>query len=127
MLALKGVRQYLFLLFDEENPLHSDDSNYVLTTEGHIMFLPKELLKPMPPARRRMRREENHQCPVYKPVLSSYHWNGGTGLTQGIRSRVDVDYARYLTGMLPEKADVYLASPDGWCERPQVDLFVSPF
>jgi ER degradation enhancer, mannosidase alpha-like 1 len=81
----------------------------------------------MPPARRRMRREENHQCPVYKPVLSSYHWNGGAGLTQGIRSRVDVDYARYLTSMLPEKADVYLASPDGWCEKPQVDLFVSLF
>jgi mannosidase alpha-like ER degradation enhancer 1 len=87
------------------------------------MFLPKELLKPMSSARRRMRREENHQCPSYQPVLSSY----GTGLTLGIRSRVDVDYARYLTGMLPERADEYLASPGGWCEKPQVDLFVSFF
>ena len=123
-LILTAAPQYLFLLFDEENPLHRDDSNYVLTTEGHIMFLPKELLKPMSPARRRMRREENHQCPAYQPAMS-YDWNSGTGLTQGIRSRVDVDYARFLTGMLPEKADVYLASPNGWCEKPQVDLFVS--
>ena len=122
MLALTAVSQYLFMLFDEENPLHSDDSNYVLTTEGHILFLPKELLKPMSPARRRMRRDENHQCPVYEPP---YNWKSRTGLTQGIRSRVDVDYARYLTGMLPEKADVYLASPDGWCEKPHVDVFVS--
>jgi mannosidase alpha-like ER degradation enhancer 1 len=125
LIFLTGVPQYLFLLFDEENPLHGDDSNYVLTTEGHILFLPKELLKPISPTRRRMRREENHQCPTYEPVLSSKAGNSGTGLTQGIRSRFDVDYARYLTGMLPEKADVYLASPDGWCEKPQVDVFVS--
>lgn len=115
----------MFLLFDEENPLHSDDSNYVLTTEGHILFLEKELLKPISPARRLMRREENHQCPAYEPVLAGYDWVTDTGLTQGIRSRTDVDYARYLTGMAPEKADAYVASPDGWCETPHVDLFVS--
>lgn len=126
ILILTTIPQYLFLLFDEENPLHSDDSNYVLTTEGHILFLSREFLKPMSPARRRMRREENHQCPAYERVLS-YDWSSGRGLTQGIRSRTDVDYARFLTGMLPEKADIYLASPDGWCERPHVDLFVSSF
>lgn len=117
--------QYLFLLFDEANPLHRDDSNYVLTTEGHILFLEKDLLKPISAARRRMRREENHQCPVYEPVLTAYDWHTDTGLTQGIRSRADVDYARHLTGMNPEKIDTYLASPDGWCETPHVELFVS--
>lgn len=117
--------QYLFLLFDEENPLHSDDSNYVFTTEGHILSLPKELLKPMSPARRRMRREENHQCPAYEPVYAAYDLKSGTGLIQGVRSRIDVDYARHLTHMGPEKADEYLATPYGWCEMPHVDLFVS--
>lgn len=72
-----------------------------------------------------MRREESHQCPAYEPVYSVFDWESGTGLTQGIRSRADVDYARYLTGMLPEKADEYLTSYDGWCEKPHVDLFVS--
>ena len=79
----------------------------------------------MSAARRRMRREENHQCPVYEPNLAGYDWYTDTGLTQGIRSRTDIDYARYLTGMGPEKIDAYLASPDGWCETPQYDLFVS--
>lgn len=116
--------QYLYLLFDEENPLHSDDSNYVLTTEGHIMYLPREYLKPMSESRRRMRREENNQCPAYVPVYAAYDWQSGSGLIQGIRSRTDIDYARYLTGMAPEKADEYLASPDGWCETPQMDVFV---
>lgn len=73
-----------------------------------------------------MRREENHQCPVYEPVFAAYDWDTDTGLTQGIRSRADVDYARHLTGMNPEKIDTYLASPDGWCEVPRVELYVSP-
>lgn len=88
------------------------------------MFLPKEHLKPMSKSRRRMRREENNQCPVYVPVYAAYDYVSGSGLIQGIRSRTDIDYARHLTGMLPEKADEYLFSPDGWCETPQVDIFV---
>ncbi|KZP32890.1 glycoside hydrolase family 47 protein [Athelia psychrophila] len=125
--ALSETLKYLFLLFDEANPLHSDDSNYVLTTEGHILFLEKDKLKPISAARRRMRREENHQCPVYEPVFAAYDWDTDTGLTQGIRSRADVDYARHLTGMNPEKIDTYLASPDGWCEVPRVELYSYDF
>ncbi|KAJ1985384.1 hypothetical protein H4R34_000038 [Dimargaris verticillata] len=33
--------KYLYLLFDEENPLNSLDTNFVFTTEAHIMHLPR--------------------------------------------------------------------------------------
>lgn len=89
------------------------------------MFLEKQHLKPMSASRRRMRGDENHQCPVYEPVYAAYDFVTGTGLRQGIRSRIDIDYSRYLTGMHPDKVDQYLESPHGWCEKPLVDLFVS--
>ncbi|KAJ1956693.1 hypothetical protein GGI12_005240, partial [Dipsacomyces acuminosporus] len=35
---LSETFKYLYLLFDEENPLHSLDNNYVFTTEGHVLL-----------------------------------------------------------------------------------------
>ncbi|KAJ1950338.1 hypothetical protein FBU59_000727, partial [Linderina macrospora] len=35
---LSETLKYLYLLFDDENPLHSADSNYVFTTEGHVLL-----------------------------------------------------------------------------------------
>jgi ER degradation enhancer, mannosidase alpha-like 1 len=114
------------LLFDEENPIHSDDSNYVFTTEGHILTLPNVYLRPMSAARRKLRREERHQCPVYRPVIGVYDTlENETGLVQGIRSRGDVDYARELVALLPSATDEDAWSPNGWCDKPLVDLFVS--
>ena len=123
---LTNCVQYLFLLFDERNPIHRDDSNYVFTTEGHILSLSPEHLRPMSAARRRMRREEKHWCPIYTPVHGAYDDSGReAGLVQGIRSRNDVDYARELVALYPQEADQELWSPNGWCETPLVDLFVS--
>ncbi len=114
--------QYLFLLFDEENPLHSDDSNYVFTTEGHILTLGRDNIKPVPPARRKLRKIVNHQCPAYEPYSEPHKLNG---LVQGIRSRGDVEYSRELVGIQPSELDKTFWSADGWCEQPKVDLFVS--
>jgi ER degradation enhancer, mannosidase alpha-like 1 len=73
-----------------------------------------------------MRSIENHQCPVYRPFIRVYDNRGeGTGLVQGVQSRHDVDYARQLVGLLPAQADIDTWSPDGWCEKPKVDIFVS--
>ncbi|KAF9055160.1 alpha mannosidase-like protein [Hymenopellis radicata] len=122
--ALSETLKYLFLLFDEENPLHSDDSNYVFTTEGHILTLGRDNLKPVPPARRKMRKIVNHQCPAYEPYSEPHKLRG---LVQGVRSRGDVEYSRELVGIQPSDLDKTFWSADGWCEQPKVDLFTYDF
>ncbi|PBL02491.1 alpha mannosidase-like protein [Armillaria gallica] len=117
--ALSETLKYLYLLFDEENPLHSDDSNYVFTTEGHILTLGQEHIKPMSSARRKTRKIMNHQCPAYAPASN--------GLVKGIRSRGDIDYARELVSILPTEAERSVWSIYGWCERPKADLFTYDF
>jgi len=117
--------QYLYLLFDEDNQLHGDDLHYVLTTEGHILTLPRDLLKPMSPSRRRMRGEENHQCPVYQPSLGSRTPGRGDVLVRGVGWRSDIEYVRYLIGVKSQPSDERYWSLDGWCEIPHTELFVS--
>ncbi|KAJ7095302.1 alpha mannosidase-like protein [Mycena belliarum] len=119
--ALSETLKYLFLLFDENNALHRDDSNYVFTTEGHILTLGSNHLKPPSPSRRKMRKIENHQCPAYHPLKN------GSGLSMGIRSRGDVDYARELLSQAASDVDRAAWSPSGWCERPHVNLFAYEF
>ncbi|KAG0709546.1 glycoside hydrolase family 47 protein [Suillus ampliporus] len=125
--ALSETLKYLFLLFDEDNPLHKDDSHYVFTTEGHILSLPKEVLKPMSRVRRKMRGDENHQCPLYEPVHELSPDGTIGGLIRGVGSRADVEYARYLVGLRPQSLDEHHWSPDGWCTVPQVDLYSFDF
>ncbi|KAJ2226932.1 hypothetical protein GGH97_006583, partial [Coemansia sp. RSA 475] len=36
--VLSETFKYLYLLFDEENPLHKLDNNFVFTTEGHVLL-----------------------------------------------------------------------------------------
>ncbi|OJA16963.1 hypothetical protein AZE42_00582 [Rhizopogon vesiculosus] len=123
--ALSETLKYLFLLFDEDNRLHRDDSHYVFTTEGHILSLPKEVLKPMSRTRRKMRGDENHQCPLYGDILLP----GGTigGLIRGVGSRADAEYARNMVGLQPQPLDEHHWSPDGWCTVPEVDLYSFDF
>ncbi|KAJ3723053.1 alpha mannosidase-like protein [Lentinula raphanica] len=127
--ALSETLKYLFLLFDEENPLHKDDSNYVFTTEGHILKLGPEHLKEILPTRRKLRKIEDHQCPVYQPFRSARggHGRDNTGLIVGIRGRSDADYSRDLVDIDANEADSRYWSRDGWCERPKVDLFSYDF
>nr|XP_060622284.1 ER degradation-enhancing alpha-mannosidase-like protein 1 [Anolis sagrei ordinatus] len=40
---LSETCKYLFLLFDEENPVHKSGNRYMFTTEGHIVSLDKRL------------------------------------------------------------------------------------
>lgn len=118
--------QYLYLLFDEANPLHTDDSNYVFTTEGHILKLDNDRLKPISSIRRKLRGAEHLQCPAYQRPLAAFDdWTGETGLTVGIRSRSDMDYAREMIGIKPIENDIKYWQPDGWCATPRLDLYVS--
>ncbi|KAJ3573862.1 hypothetical protein NP233_g2134 [Leucocoprinus birnbaumii] len=126
--ALSETLKYLYLLFDEENFLHRDDSNYVFTTEGHILSLDREHLKPMPPSRRKMRPVDSHQCPAYKPFIEvPNNHSTDNGLVRGIRSRSDYDYARKLLGVPASSAEIDAWSANGWCEKPVVDSFSYDF
>ncbi|TRM68046.1 glycoside hydrolase family 47 protein [Schizophyllum amplum] len=123
--ALSETLKYLYLIFDEENALHSDDSHYVFTTEGHILKLGREHERPK---RRKLRRVDAHQCPAYEPHIVTHDpSNTHSGLTTGIRGRPDYDYARQLVGADAYGADVKAWTPEGWCERPKVDLFAYDF
>jgi ER degradation enhancer, mannosidase alpha-like 1 len=54
--VLSETLKYLYLLFDEENPLASSDSNLIFTTEGHILTLNATHLRPMSKSRRLSRK-----------------------------------------------------------------------
>lgn len=127
-LLLTSLWQYLYLLFDESNPLHRDDSNFVFTTEGHILKLNGTHLRPPSPVRRKLRRVENLQCPAYRADDSGFDdTNQSSHLHTGIRSRPDTEYARALVGALPTSIEEFHWSHDGYCEIPNVQLYVCSF
>ncbi|KAI0254258.1 alpha-mannosidase [Lactifluus subvellereus] len=124
--VLSETLKYLYLLFDEDNPLHSDDSNYVFTTEGHILSLERKYLKPPSAMLRQLRRAESPQCPAYEPpyfVGADYM----PGLYVGVRSRADFDYARFLVSTALSDGDEMWWHPNGWCTIPVVDHFTQEF
>ncbi|KAI8924474.1 glycoside hydrolase [Entophlyctis helioformis] len=45
---LSETLKYLYLLFDEDNPINKLDSNFVFTTEGHFLPLPRKYLVKTP-------------------------------------------------------------------------------
>ncbi|TFK55771.1 alpha-mannosidase [Heliocybe sulcata] len=126
--VLSETLKYLFLLFDEDNTFNHDDSNAVFTTEGHILRLPQEHMKPVSAARRKLRRQESYQCPAYHPPVIAWDYRGGNaGLIGGLLHRGDIDHARELVAMLPTEADQSVWSPYGWCDLPQVDIYSYDF
>jgi len=95
----------------------------VFTTEGHILTLGKEWLKPMSSSLRKMRRMENNQCPAYIPLY--FGPENLPGLTVGVGSRSEMDYSRQLVGSPVLDTDKRTWHTSGWCEAPEVDLYVS--
>ncbi|KAI0002957.1 alpha-mannosidase [Russula compacta] len=124
--VLSETLKYLYLLFDEENPLHKDDSNYVFSTEGHILSLEQRYLKHPSATVRQLRRAESQQCPAYEPP----YFIGADdmpALYVGIRSRADFDYARFLVSTALSHGDEIWWHPNGWCTVPVVDLYTQEF
>ena len=121
----------MYLLFDESNPLHKDDSNFVFTTEGHILTLDSKLLRPLSAVRRKLRRAEDLKCPAYNPVhiLSTHETqnNISSGLVKDILFRPDVDYARALVAAAATDYEEYSWSEYGHCVVPVVDVYVCHF
>lgn len=118
--------KYLYLLFDEENPLHKDDSNFVFTTEGHILTLDSNHTKPISPVRRKLRRVENLQCPAYVPLQVGIFdpEDDRPGITTSVPSRPDIDYARILVGAAVMEGEENWWSVDGFCDIPAPSLYV---
>ena len=106
--------------------MHKDDSQWVFTTEGHILSLEPHQLKPISAARRKLRRVENLQCPEYLgPLLAYDGWDADTGMNGGILSRADTDYVRQLVGRAASEYEVKTWTPDGWCQIPRFEPYVS--
>lgn len=123
--VLSETLKYLYLLFDEANEFSKSDSNFIFTTEGHILMLNSTHLSPMSEIRRRARRHEHPQCPIHQPMVQPHT----RGLVHGIRSRPEYEYARHLAGN--DISGGVAANDSEWwdaygiCEVPKVDVFVS--
>jgi len=123
--VLSETLKYLYLLFDEDNEFSKLDSNFIFTTEGHILMLNSTLLNPISEVRRQARRHEHPQCPIHQSTVRPYT----LGLVQGIRSRPEYEYARHLAGN--DMAGSAAADDSEWwdahgmCEVPKVDVYVS--
>ncbi|GJE84706.1 glycoside hydrolase family 47 protein [Phanerochaete sordida] len=125
--VLSETLKYLYLIFDENNELHRDDSNMVLTTEGHLLTLDRPQQKPISAIRRELRRVEHLSCPVYKPPMLAVDPVSETGLTGGVYMRPDVDYVRALITAPPSGTEEYMWSPHRVCQVPKVDLYTYDF
>lgn len=177
--------QYLYLLFDEENVVHSGTSNFIFTTEGHILAVQayNELVSTRRPPYRSSRRNSTAADvanPLLPPTTQSDGYLGqlqcpfyvgprvqaGGALRGSIRDRPDFEYARLLSGvslsaeralgmgfpaatdstssnespLWPTRtsesntqkelavagvADSEWWKPNGWCEVPPVEEYVS--
>ncbi|KAI0751326.1 alpha-mannosidase [Daedaleopsis nitida] len=125
---LSETLKYLYLLFDEDHPLHTDDSQWVFTTEGHILTLDPSHMKPMSAARKKLRRVESLQCPAYlSPLLAYDNWESETGMSGGILDRADFDYARMLIGRTASEHEENTWTPDGWCIIPKHEPYTYNF
>jgi ER degradation enhancer, mannosidase alpha-like 1 len=123
--VLSETIKYLYLLFDEANSINQDDSNYVFTTEGHVLRMDVSDFHPMSSARRKLRGPERLTCPAYNDSLGEGFLESNAGLIAGVRARPDVDYARMLIGTAHVEGDSADWSPYGWCSVPPIQLYVS--
>lgn len=71
--VLSETLKYLYLLFDEDNPIAGSDSNIVFSTEGHILTLNAEQLRPMSKSRRLSKKVSDAMSPTTFQVNSSLY------------------------------------------------------
>lgn len=70
--VLSETLKYLYLLFDEKNPLASSDSNLIFTTEGHILTLNATHLRPMSKSRRLSRKVYHLSLPLFYKSIHAF-------------------------------------------------------
>ncbi|KAA1122143.1 alpha mannosidase-like protein [Puccinia graminis f. sp. tritici] len=147
---LSETLKYLYLTFDEDNPINHADQPFVFTTEGHILYIPnvdqmaenqgyrtgweereslesdRVVWESHPTGRRQQSKPPT--CSVYSPSLQSpKHSNP---LMLSITGRTDFDYAKMITGSLdssvhPNHSNYSLDNQwasVGFCEVPVADV-----
>ncbi|KAI9010862.1 glycoside hydrolase [Phycomyces nitens] len=126
---LSETLKYLYLLFDVSHPLNLMDSNFVFTTEGHVLPLPRQyLVKETTPSIRQTfskRICEPHRVvfknPVYRPFDSSVHYLSQPQSLDlsSVPYRPETDLAAEMVGTLVDPLDTL--SPVGTCNSPIVN------
>ncbi|KAI7898486.1 glycoside hydrolase [Cokeromyces recurvatus] len=102
---LSETLKYLYLLFDVDHPLNHMDSNFVFTTEGHILPLSRHYL--------RSTEAVNEQCPKYHDSIP-----GDLDMSSMPYQPV-TDYATQIVGTT---APVLPLSQHGYCALPYQTL-----
>lgn len=150
--ALSETFKYLFLLFDEENVLHQElkDSNFVFTTEGHVLALDSKYLHNG--QRQKKTGDEDQWQAMSSEQQIRMKNTGGQEKLEGLQPsalhiasrkqrspqcpvykepntflksipyRSDADFARQMVGTRPDVRDVLELDPKGFCEKPSLEV-----
>ncbi|KAJ3042757.1 alpha mannosidase-like protein, partial [Rhizophlyctis rosea] len=77
---LSETLKYLYLLFDQDNFINKLDSNFVFTTEGHFLPLPRRFLtKPKPPSASKSTSPPIDTCQNFQQQHFPSIWPAETG------------------------------------------------
>ncbi|KAG0013073.1 alpha mannosidase-like protein [Entomortierella chlamydospora] len=145
--ALSETIKYLYLLFDEENVLHQGlkDSNFVFSTEGHVLKLSSKYLdrgnhpsNNQPYGLTNSQHESYHYQYTKQSLPTATHGkidveNLKSGpmcrpylmpetFVKSIPYRPDADFARQMVGTREDHRDLLEADPKGYCEKPTLDV-----
>ncbi|KAI9480268.1 MAG: glycoside hydrolase [Benjaminiella poitrasii] len=105
---LSETLKYLYLLFDEDHPLNKMDSNFVFTTEGHVMPLSRSYYKPQ-----QQQKAVGEQCPRYERTTA--------GMVPGDLDMSSIPYqplTDYATHIVGTVAPTLPVSQQGYCAVP---------
>ncbi|KAG0265396.1 alpha mannosidase-like protein [Mortierella polycephala] len=139
--ALSETFKYLFLLFDEENLLHHElkDTNFVFTTEGHVLSLSSKYLvkeyqngagdqkqqhttkSSSDQLNNQQGRHRHHDSRIGGgPVCEPYR--APETFVKSIPYRPDADFARQMVGTRADARDIVELDPKGICEKPTLEI-----
>ncbi|KAI8877262.1 glycoside hydrolase family 47 protein, partial [Backusella circina FSU 941] len=123
--------KYLYLLFDADHPINRLDSNFVFTTEGHILPLPKAYLNTQQKSsllRNEQQKKsislryiEDNKCPNYQ--TKRYISRPGDIDGTSIPYQPQTDYASEIVGH--NTSAVLAIIQNGYCEPPALPKKVS--
>ncbi|KAF9428260.1 ER degradation-enhancing alpha-mannosidase-like protein 1, partial [Podila epigama] len=137
--ALSETFKYLYLLFDEENVLHNElkDSNFVFTTEGHVLSLSTEHLHRPHKKDITVERDSSQSQQFVMKDQHAQHKKSATTqqswpicrpyeppatFINSILYRTDADFARQMVGTRGDARDEMELDPYGFCEQPILEI-----
>ncbi|OZJ02135.1 hypothetical protein BZG36_04798 [Bifiguratus adelaidae] len=127
--ALSETFKYLYLLFDEDNVLNHMDSNFVFTTEGHVLFLDHKYLNA---STRAFRHGDNNVSPYRSRHVCQMHKRPSEGSLSadfGVKDSSEADFAALIVGYEDPRHDQLDANgicrvPEGFSNK--VELILGP-